>query len=101
MNAAYAYKQVGEYNKAIELYNLFITEYGSDAKLNALQKGDPKTKSAPDPKKYQERVGFLGDAYDALGTTYYSFFNFQRAAETYEKVASNLRVDEKKRRDAA
>lgn len=101
MNAAYAYKQVGEYNKAIELYNLFITEYGSDAKLNALQKGDPKTKSAPDPKKYQERVGFLGDAYDALGTTYYSFFNYQRAAETYEKVAGNQRFDEKKRRDAA
>ena len=25
MNAAYAYKQIGEYNKAIALYNLFIT----------------------------------------------------------------------------
>lgn len=101
MNAAYAYKQVGEYNKAIELYNKFITEYGSDARLNALQKGDPKTKVAPDPKKYQERVGYLGDAYDALGTTYYSFFNYQRAAETYEKVSANERFAEQKRRDAA
>lgn len=101
MNAAYAYKQVGEYNKAIELYNLFITEYGSNQKLDALQKGDAKNKTAPDPKKYQERVKFLGDAYDALGTTYYSFFNYTRAAETYEKVSGNPRFDEQKRRDAA
>lgn len=101
MNAAYAYKQIGEYNKAIALYNLFISDYGSDARLNALQKGDPKTKSAPDPKKYGERIGFLGDAYSALGETYYSFFNYQRAAETYDKVASNERFPEQKRRDNA
>ena len=70
---------------AIELYNLFITEYGSDAKLAVLQKGDPKTKTNPDPKKYAERVGYLNDAYDALGTTYYSFFTYQKAAETDRK----------------
>ncbi len=101
MNAAYAYKQVGEYNKAIDNYNRFITEYGSEERLTKLQKGDPKTKTAPDPKKYQERVGYLGDAYDALGTTYYSFFNYQRAAETYDKVAGNERFAEPKRREAA
>lgn len=96
MNAAYAYKQVGEYNKAIELYNKFINEYGNDQLLNRLQKGgpdpkDPKAKVAPDPKRYEQRVKFLGDAYDALATTYYGFFNYQRAAETYEKVAGNER----------
>ncbi|MEZ4258496.1 MAG: tetratricopeptide repeat protein [Polyangiaceae bacterium] len=101
MNAAYAYKQVGEYNKAIALYNKFITEYGSDERLTKLQKGDPKTKTAPNLKKYEERVKYLGDAYDALGTTYYSFFNYQRAAETYDKVATNPRFTEQKRRDAA
>lgn len=101
MNAAYAYKQVGEYNKAIALYNKFITEYGSEERLTKLQKGDPKTKTAPNPKKYEERVKYLGDAYDALGTTYYSFFNYQRAAETYDKVSSNPRFEEQKRRDAA
>jgi len=101
MNAAYAYKQIGEYNKAIELYNKFISEYGSEARLTALQKGDPKTKAAPDPKKYQERLGFLGEAYRALGETYYSFFSYQRAAETYDKVASSDRFDEKTRRDNA
>lgn len=101
MNAAYAYKQIGEYNKAIALYNLFISDYGSDARLNALQKGDPKTKSAPDPKKYNERIGFLGEAYAALGETYYSFFNYQRAAETYDKIASSERFPEPRRRDNA
>lgn len=101
MNAAYAYKQIGDFNKAIALYNKFIAEYGSDAQLNALQKGDAKTKTAPDPKLYQERLKYLGDAYDALGTTYYSFFNYPKAAETYEKVSSNPRFDEPKRRDSA
>ena len=101
MNAAYAYKQIGDYNKAIALYNKFITEYGSDQQLNALEKGDPKTKTNPDPKSYAERVKYLGVAYDALGTTYYSFFNYQRAAETYEKVANTDRFDEQKRREAA
>ncbi len=101
MNAAYAYKQVGEFSKAIDMYNKFISEYGSEDRLNKLQKGDPKTKAPPDLKKYEERLRFLNDAYDALGTTYYSFFNYQRAAETYEKVAGNERFDAEKRKVAS
>lgn len=101
MNAAYAYKQIGEYNKAIALYNLFISDYGSEARLSALQKGDPKTKAGPDPKKYNERIGFLGVAYSALGETYHSFFSYQRAAETYDKIASNERFPGQKRLENA
>ncbi|MBK6690934.1 MAG: hypothetical protein IPG50_01790 [Myxococcales bacterium] len=101
MNAAYAYKQVGEFNKAIELYNKFIAEYGSETRLQTLQKGDAKAKTAPDPKRYQERLGFLATAYDELGTTYYGFFNYQRAAETYDKVAGNERFDDARRKTAA
>jgi hypothetical protein len=80
---------------------MFIAEYGSDAKMTELQKGDPKAKKAPEPKKYEERVKYLTQAYDALSSTYYGFFNYQRAAETYEKIAGNVRFDEKKRKDSA
>jgi tetratricopeptide (TPR) repeat protein len=101
MNAAYAYKQVGEFNKAIELYNKFIAEYGSEQRLQKLQKGDAQAKVAPDPKRYQERLGFLTTAYDELGTTYYGFFNYPKAAETYDKVATNERFDDARRKTAA
>ena len=101
MNAAFAYKQVGDFTHAIDMYNKFITSYGSEDRLNTLQKGNPKTKAAPDLKAYDERVKYLSDAYQALSTTYYSFFNYQRAAETSEKVSSNPRFDEKTRKDAA
>jgi tetratricopeptide (TPR) repeat protein len=101
MNAAYAYKQIGDFNKAIKMYDKFITEYGSEARLSALEKGDPKTKTAPDPKKYKERVGYLYKAYDVLGTTYYGFFNYPKAAETYDKIATNERFDEMQRKESA
>lgn len=101
MNAAYAYKQVGEYGKAIAMYDKFIAEYGSEERMSALQKGDAKAKVAPDPKRYEERLKFLNDAYDALGTTYYSFFNYGKAAETYERVAKNERFPAPKRKDGA
>lgn len=101
MNAAYAYKQVGDFNKAIEMYNKFIAAYGSEDTLNKLQKGDAQAKTAPDPKKYAERIGFLQTAYDELGATYYGFFNYPMAAQTYEKVADNERFPEAKRKETA
>jgi tetratricopeptide (TPR) repeat protein len=101
MNAAFAYKQVGDFTRAIDMYNRFITTYGSEAKLTALQKGDPVKKTPPDAKEYASRVGYLAQAYGELSTTYYSFFNYQRAAETQEKISSNTRFDDKKRKDAA
>src|SRR5258706_2251041 len=41
MNGAFAYKQVGEYDKAIGMYELFISAYGNDKRLDALSRGDP------------------------------------------------------------
>ncbi len=41
MNGAYAYKQVGEYDKAIEMYELFISRYGSEKNLGDLKNGAP------------------------------------------------------------
>jgi tetratricopeptide (TPR) repeat protein len=99
INGAFSYKQVGEYGKAIDMYNLFIANYGSESNLSKLEKGDGKT--PPEPAKYRMRLQFLGQAYEALSTTYYGFFNYQRAAETYEKIGSISRFDETKRKDAA
>lgn len=96
INGAYAYKQVGEYDKAIEMYGLFIKEYGKDDTLAALQKGDSE-----EQKEYEKRVGFLKLAYDSLSEAYVLFFNYVAAAETYEKIASIDRFDAAKRKEAA
>ncbi|MGH7269598.1 MAG: tetratricopeptide repeat protein, partial [Polyangiaceae bacterium] len=98
INSAYCYKQVGQFNKAIDLYQLFIANYGSDAILDRLEHGgmdaEKKAKVAPDPAEYKERIKYLGMAYDALSTTYYGFFAYQRAAESFAKIANNQRFDE-------
>ncbi len=105
INSAYCYKQVGQFSKAIDLYELFISNYGSETILDRLQKGgvDPekKQKVGPNPQEYGERIKYLGMAYDALSTTYYGFFAYQRAAESFGKIAGNPRFDDAQRSNAA
>lgn len=103
MNGAYAYKQVGEYDKAIAMYELFITRYGSPGKLDTLQRGDPKAKPAqkPDPVRYEERVKFLKLAYDALANAYVLFFDYPKAATTLSSISRNQYFSEDDRRQAA
>ena len=103
MNGAFAYKQVGEYDKAIEMYELFIARYGNEQTLNKLRNGDPKAQPPvqPDKRKYEERVKYLKSAYDALANAYVLFFNYPRAADTFEKIANNGHFQQAERRDAA
>jgi hypothetical protein len=101
INSAYAYKQVDEFRKAIDVYRLFIDNYGRDELLEELERGDPKKKRAPDPRAYEERIEYLGTAYDALATTYYGFFAYRRAAEAYGEIATNSRFDDERRASAA
>ena len=103
MNGAYAYKQVGDYEQAIALYELFAREYGSEASLAKLEKGDPATTppKPPDPARYAERVGFLERAFEGLSAAYVLFFDYRRAAATYDRVASNVRFRMPVRREAA
>jgi hypothetical protein len=103
MNGAFAYKQVGEYDKAIEMYELFISRYGNEKTLTALKNGDAKAKPpvAAQPKKYEERVKYLQGAYDALAGAYVLFFNYPRAAETYDKISNNQHFAQNNRREAA
>ncbi|MEZ4306989.1 MAG: hypothetical protein R3F14_02930 [Polyangiaceae bacterium] len=103
MNGAYCYKQVGDYDQAIAMYSLFIKEYGSDDVLSKLEKGDPSAKPPknPDPAKYQERTGYLKQAYDALSAAYVLFFNYRSAAETFETISKTRHFSEADRRTAA
>jgi hypothetical protein len=103
MNGAYAYKQVGEYDKAIAMYELFISKYGNDQTLQKLRDGDPKAKPpvAADRKRYEERVKYLDSAYNALANSYVLFFNYPRAAETFEKISTIEHFEQAKRRDSA
>src|SRR5262249_8137879 len=103
MNGAYAYKQVGEDDKAIEMYELFIGRYGNKEKLEALRNGDPNAKPpvAADPHKYESRVKFLKLAYDALANAYVLFFDYPKAAETFRTVSETDSFSQDQRREAA
>jgi hypothetical protein len=103
MNGAYAYKQVGEYDKAIEMYELFISKYGSEASLDKIQKGDPNANPPvpPNPEKYETRVKYLKSADDALAGSYVLFFNYPKAADTFDKISNTQRFKQDDRREAA
>ena len=92
MNGAFAYKMVGEYDKAIAMYELFIKNYGDEKTLKKLD--DEKS------PKYAERVKYLKDAYETLSKSYVLFFNYRSAADTYDKISAIARFPEKDRRDA-
>jgi tetratricopeptide (TPR) repeat protein len=93
INGAYCYKQVGDYDKAIEMYRLFIDKYGDDKILTKVQKDDPA--------EYAERVKNLELAYRELSRAYILFFNYRSAAETLDKIASIDRFSAETRKDAA
>lgn len=103
MNGAYAYKQVGDYDKAIEMYELFISRYGNEKKLVELKNGDPRAKPPvePNPQRYDNRVKFLKMAYDALGNAYVLFFDYPKAAETFDTVSKVGHFQDDSRRGAA
>jgi tetratricopeptide (TPR) repeat protein len=105
INSAFCYKQVSEFNKAIDLYQLFIAKYGGDDIMDRLEHGgtDPekKVKVGPNLTEYKERLKYLGMAYEALSTTYYGFFAYPRAAESFGRIASNRRFDDERRSSAA
>ena len=98
---AFAYKQVGDYDKAIGMYEVFIKEYGNEKLLTALEKGDKDKGTPPNKAELDDRVKYLKVAYDALAEAYVLFFDYRRAAQTYEKIASVERFEDKDQREAA
>lgn len=93
MNGAYAYKQVGEYDKAIAMYDLFIKKYGDSATMARLK--------TEEPAKFEERVKYLGDAYQALAGAYVLFFDYPKAAETFDDISAVEHFSVEERRTAA
>ncbi len=103
MNGAYAYKQVGDYDKAIEMYELFISRYGNEKKLAELKNGNPQAEPPVEasPQRYEARVKYLKMAYDALGNAYVLFFDYPKAAETFDTVSKVGHFPNDQRRGAA
>ncbi len=97
---AQAYKEIGEYDKAIAMYELFIKEYGDDKKLEEVKNGKPP-EVKPNPTEYEERVKFLKVAYDALAEANVLFFAYRSAAQTYEKISTVSHFQAQDRRVAA
>ncbi|HSC85666.1 MAG TPA: hypothetical protein VLC09_00265 [Polyangiaceae bacterium] len=93
MNGAYAYKQVGEYDQAIAMYQLFIAKYGDSKTLAKLK--------TTEPGRYEERVKFLGDAYAALAGAYVLFFDYPKAAETFDTISGIVAFAPADRKNAA
>src|SRR5690606_5127721 len=79
------------------------SRYGNEQTLTKLRKGDPNAEPPvePQPKKYEERVGYLKGAYDALASAYVLFFNYPKAAETFDKISKIEHFQQADRRDAA
>lgn len=100
---AKAFKQVGDYDDAIAMYELFIREYGNEENLTKLELGDKKAEPPvePNPDQYAKRVENLKFAYDALSAAYVLFFNYPKAAETYDTISKNKRFKKEERRGAA
>jgi outer membrane protein assembly factor BamD (BamD/ComL family) len=98
---ASAYKQIGEYDKAIAMYELFIKEYGKDELLDTVKNGDPKKGTPPNKADYEDRIKYLKVAYDALAEAYVLFFDYRRAANTYQVIAKQNRFSGEQRREAA
>jgi len=103
LNGAYASKQVGDHGQAIALYELLVREYGSEASLARIERGDPAATppTPPDPGRYAARLGFLERAYRGLEEAYVLLFDYRRAAATYDAVAESPRFGAPLRREAA
>ncbi|MFT3772184.1 MAG: hypothetical protein QM820_42820 [Minicystis sp.] len=93
INGAYAFKQIGAYAEAMDLYRRFVRSYGSEDILTRLQKRDPA--------RHKERVGFIKQAEDALASAEVLSFDYGGAAVTFDEIAGNGRFEANARREAA
>lgn len=103
VNGAYAYKQIGAYARALEVYRLFLRTYGAEARLARLEKGDPRATPPvpPDPHRHQESLGFVTMAMEGLATALLLSFDYPATMTVYEEIAGNRRFTQAARSRAA
>jgi hypothetical protein len=76
--------------RAVDLYERFLTDYGSDAALAPLS-----------DKTRDKRVRDLGLAYDGLANAYHTLFAFADTARILARTATDARLDGAHRANAA
>jgi hypothetical protein len=107
MRAASLDLQLGEVYRAINLYFLFISHYGTENVLDRLEHGgidpeaSPKIVQPPQPAEYKTRIELLAEAYDALASAFMKYFAYGRVAESFALIARNPRFDTARRGHAA
>src|SRR5690606_11953279 len=84
---------VGDYDRAIEMYSLFISKYGDKQTLTQL--------AASNKEKYEQRIGYLQRAEEALAAAYVLFFDYARAARKFDQIANSELFSSEVRKDAA
>ena len=89
-----------EFNLGTDIYRArqLVTE-----KLAQVRDGDPTADPPvpPAPEKYEDRVKFLKMAEDALASSYVLFFDYPRAAATFDQISRVPHFAEADRREAA
>jgi tetratricopeptide (TPR) repeat protein len=93
INGAYAYRQVGQFDRAIAMYLMYVKGYGAEDRLAAVEK------SVPD--HLPERVKYLHQACESLATAHVLTFDYEAAADTFETIAGQKRFQLQERKDAA
>ena len=81
INGAIAWKYVGEYRRAIALYELFVSHYGDPSVLHRLSVGDENGK-----REYARRAEYLFSARHGLFAAHVMSFDYPRAAAVAEDL---------------
>jgi hypothetical protein len=90
---AFAFRRASESARAAAMLEKFIREYGAAEILDKLKKEDPK--------QYDERVGFLTQAYNELMTARYAGFDYRGAADVALRAAKDARLKTDARLESA
>jgi hypothetical protein len=100
MNAAHAWKQLGNYTHVHALYKQFLSTYGSEQLLAELD-AKPRAQNVSHFRQYEARLKYVLQVYEALVQLEIATFDYAGAAKTYASMSGNARFPKEKRVEAA